>query len=325
MAPVIDESPTPGNMNNLKPVNKKDAIDLPSCMYNVKSIHEDANKSDIEAGMSPDMKAIHQRQTKILNQLNQLTKEVEIISQKVGHKFGEQAETTIKSATTKQSKVFPEPKLPPGLLDYVISVSPDNPSISPVLIALILRARGIAVSTPTQLHSSLTESIPDRFLQLCGGLRGRVQVNQTKVNFTFVWKKEAFGPSLLYSPHLQTRIYGDINIARYLTRTFLPDLYDETDVCAVTQIDHWLEYSRQILHGSTKEKDAALKSLNARLGQHEHICNDAMTLADVVTLSAVLTKCEKFQALPKNIKTWASSAPKPLLDLAPTIWTDMKL
>jgi len=45
---------------------------------------------------------------------------------------------------------------------------------------------------------------------------------------------------------LQTRIYGDINIARYLTRTFLPDLYDETDVCAVTQIDHWLEYSRQI-------------------------------------------------------------------------------
>lgn len=53
-------------------------------------------QGDIESAMSPEMKAIHQRQTKILNQLNQLTKEVEIISQKVGHKFGEQAKTTIK-------------------------------------------------------------------------------------------------------------------------------------------------------------------------------------------------------------------------------------
>lgn len=51
----------------------------------------------------------------------------------------------------------------------------------------------------------------------------------------------------MYSPVQQTKIIGDVNIARYLTRFLLSDLYDETDTGVVGPIDGWLDTARQVI------------------------------------------------------------------------------
>ena len=79
--------------------------------------------------------------------------------------------------------------LPDGILDFVISCSSSQPSFSPIFIAEILRARGVTVSTPTQVHSSLRPIFDETVLKLTGGLHGRLQCPKSKVYFTYVWKE----------------------------------------------------------------------------------------------------------------------------------------
>ena len=43
-----------------------------------------------------------------------------------------------------------------------------------------------------------------------------------------------------------TRIYGDVNIARYLSRLLLKHLYEEKNIEWVGEIDQWLENIRQV-------------------------------------------------------------------------------
>ena len=50
----------------------------------------------------------------------------------------------------------------------------------------------------------------------------------------------------MYSPVLQTKIIGDVNIARYLTRFLLLDLYDENNTEVVGAVDGWLDTARQV-------------------------------------------------------------------------------
>jgi len=50
----------------------------------------------------------------------------------------------------------------------------------------------------------------------------------------------------MYSPILQTRIIGDINIARYISRFLLPDLYEENSAEVVASIDQWMDASKQV-------------------------------------------------------------------------------
>ena len=42
------------------------------------------------------------------------------------------------------------------------------------------------------------------------------------------------------------RIYGDVNIARYLSRLLLKHLYEEKNIEWVGEIDQWLENIRQV-------------------------------------------------------------------------------
>lgn len=50
----------------------------------------------------------------------------------------------------------------------------------------------------------------------------------------------------MYSPLTQTRIIGDVNIARYLSRFLVPDIYDDTDATSIARIDNLLDLARQV-------------------------------------------------------------------------------
>lgn len=295
----------------LKPIYQQtENIDLPTCMYKMKSIHQDDDVPiDSSNEMTPAMKLLEQRQNQILSQLEELRNEVKSLSEKVGHKFGDT--TSLSTAATSQN--LQPIKLPAESLDFVIQCSPSQPSFSPIFIAELLRSRGVTVSTPTQMHSSLKPDFDKNFLDLTGGLKGRVQFPNSQVYFTYIWKEDGFCPSMNVSPSV--RIHGDVNIARYLSRLFLTDMYDEKNLEVVADVDRWLENARQLAHGNPKEKDAAMKALNVQLGKYQHVSQENMTIADIATLASLLSSQQRFQTLPKNVKKWFLLAPKNYLDI----------
>lgn len=124
---------------------------------------------------------------------------------------------------------------------------------------------------------------------------------------------------LMVSPHNQTAIQGETNIARYIMRLMNPN-YDSTDPIAATQVDDWLDIAQQQLHqGNTKEKAAAIKALNARLGRNDWLVRSEMSLADMV-MWAALFQTNQMCGVPANVKKWLASCDKnSVFQLAKTV------
>jgi len=295
-------------MYKMKPLHQDSKVDLPTCMYPMKSLHN-TMESDIS---DPDMKTLTEKDKKIASDLVSLTEEVKALSHRLGHKFGDQmpaglqkGSCSLLSGNVKTSELIS--KLPNGIVDFVISSSVTHPAFSAVLIGEILQLQGTHVAMVTQKHSSLRSDVPDNFLAVTGGLGGRLQHNVEKLVLTFVWKEDLFSPSLMMSPLLQTRIIGDANIGRHLCRILCPQLYDEDNAVVAAGIDKWIDVSVQMSNGSSKEKDAALKSMNSHLGMKDLFCGETITLADVTLLASLLANCSYIKSLPKNVKKWFSS------------------
>lgn len=107
----------------------------------------------------------------------------------------------------------------------------------------------------------------------------------------------------MVEPHRQTPIIGESNVARYLMRLLNPN-YDTDDIVKATQIDEWLDTANiQILQGNTKEKAAAVRSLNSRLGRNDWLVGSEVSLADIVMWSA-LNQTNQASDAPANVKKW---------------------
>ena len=106
----------------------------------------------------------------------------------------------------------------------------------------------------------------------------------------------------MISPTKQTAVRGEVNVARYINRVISPSF--ETDIILATQIDEWLDIAHiQILNGNLKEKAAALRNLNSRLGKNEWLAGSSLSLADIVTWSA-LQQTKQADSAPANVKKW---------------------
>lgn len=281
-------------------------VDLPSSMYKAPIIYSNL---DTTLAMQPELKELEIRQLNTLNDLEQLSVEIKQIAKMLNHNFDETLEKASQCKEVKETKkqiVAPVllPNLPPGKLDFVISVSSQQPSITPLLIAELLKHAGVKVAITYHIHSSCHKNVSDEVLDIVKS--GNLSRTDADVVLTFIWKKDNFLPSLMFSPLHQTRIYGDAAIARYLCRTLAPTLFDESDVTQAVSIEKWLDSANQIFNGSSKEKDASMKSLNAHLGQNQLICSNIVSVADLVLLSSILANKLHFQTLPKNVKRWFS-------------------
>jgi len=282
------------DMYRMKPLHQVDQIETPTTMYHMKSLH-----GSTETSTNPDMKTLMEKDRKIANDLDALTAEVKDLCQKLGHTFGESAPGVTASGNQSFSLQLPE-----GITDLVISTSVAQPALSAVLIGEFLKSNNVHVATVTQKHSSLVTDVPAHYFAVTGGLNGRIQCSVEQLVFTFMWKEDAVCPALMHSPQLQTRIVGDANIARYLCRFLCPLLYNEDDIDTVVEIDRWIETSVQMCNGSAKEKDSALKAMNAHLGKNDYFCGGKLTVADITLLAALLSNSGHAKTLPKNVKKW---------------------
>ena len=84
--------------------------------------------------------------------------------------------------------------LPPGKLDFVISVSSKQPSLTPVLLLELLKNSAIKVATSYHIHSSYNQNIPDEIFNIIKD--GSVSRTEAQVVFTFIWKQ---GREQIYS------------------------------------------------------------------------------------------------------------------------------
>ena len=108
---------------------------------------------------------------------------------------------------------------------------------------------------------------------------------------------------MMVSPTCQSHIEGEANIARYLSRLLQP-AYDSSDIVTATQIDEIVDMAQQqIFQGNNKERSAALRTLNARLGKGQWLVGSSLSVADTVSWSAVHGAKLAADA-PANVKKW---------------------
>ena len=109
-------------------------------------------------------------------------------------------------------------------------------------------------------------------------------------------------PNLMANPHQQSLIMNETNIARYFARLLKPG-YDSLDILQATEIDALVDLAPAILHGSVKERDAVLKTVNNKLGPKTWLVGNEMSLADIVLWSSVLQSKHNFSGF-QNIQNW---------------------
>ena len=107
----------------------------------------------------------------------------------------------------------------------------------------------------------------------------------------------------MISPVKQSVISGEVNIARYINRLLNPS-FDTEDIVMATTADEWLDtVDTQIFNGNSKQKAAALKSLNVRLKKNDWITGSEFSLVDIVMWSA-LHQSQQASGAPENVQKW---------------------
>ncbi|XP_046352455.1 aminoacyl tRNA synthase complex-interacting multifunctional protein 2-like [Haliotis rufescens] len=241
--------------------------------------------------------ALEQRQEDVLQRLVELQQSVQKLSQKYGVPFslGGQAAGMAGADSPIQPGVFH---------DIVIQADPSRPPLS--LLVLYQRlAETYKVLASTFVHSSATLEVPDNLKDIFKN-GGAVPRRDAQVCLTLIWKKVKNGPILMVNTAKQSPIFGEANIARYIERILNP-AYDSADIIMATQSDEWLDMADlQVTNGNNKEKAAAVRSLNSRLGRNDWLVGSSLSLADIVMWSA-LTQSGQTAEVPNNVKKWVKA------------------
>ncbi|XP_064618107.1 aminoacyl tRNA synthase complex-interacting multifunctional protein 2-like [Liolophura sinensis] len=288
-------------MYYLKPYYRSDEIGmtLPDGMYRVPSYHKPpcpvTLPGNSSSGDGSPLSELEQRQEVILQRLAQLQQDVKKLSTEVGIPLVNFSPVCTPGPSTQiQSGV---------IQDIVVNADPDKPPLS-LFIILKLLAQNTKVLTTAHVHSSVTHIEKHLKEIFTNGPRGMRTEYQFAV--TLVWKKEELSPSMMVDPHRQSPVVGEANIARYLARLFMP-AYDSSDPVQSTLIDTWLDMAtHQLLQGNSKEKAAAVRNLNSRLGKNDWLVASSMSLADIVVWSA-LQQVGLTQDAPANVQKWICS------------------
>nr|XP_053640162.1 LOW QUALITY PROTEIN: uncharacterized protein LOC128694196 [Cherax quadricarinatus] len=190
--------------------------------------------------------------------------------------------------------------------DLVISASPEAPPFSLLLLRRLLKTAGISVYCANHLHSSVSQ-VSERLQHwfMDQDPDGR---SSCRVAFTLHWK-DARVPSLMVDPLRQTTISGEVNIVRYVSRLFplsSPYNYEASGTFAtITETDHVLDQlSRQLTEGNNRERQAALRQLNARLGKTGWLMGTSCSIVDVLAWSLMRQKAMVDAGAPANVVKW---------------------
>ncbi|XP_076460585.1 aminoacyl tRNA synthase complex-interacting multifunctional protein 2-like [Babylonia areolata] len=291
-----------GKMYQVKPFINSDVEIITNVdMYKVKKIGMiDMNGIPSGGEVEERLQQLQQRQQKVLTELQQLQHSVQELAERRGVDL-----TTSTTASTTTSSISYSSRARnggqgEGLQDLVISADPSSAPLS-LLVLLKQLSSQRPILTSTFVHSSAVDTPSYLRSFLYNGSPAARSTYQLAI--TLVWKKMPRGPTLMVSPTQQTSIQGEANIARYLSRLMRPS-YEEADVKIATRVDEMLDLAQlQLIEGSNKERSAALRTLNATLGKSSWLLGGEMSLADIVTWSA-LQETKVASDAPANVKKW---------------------
>ncbi|KAI8796982.1 aminoacyl tRNA synthase complex-interacting multifunctional protein 2 [Biomphalaria glabrata] len=302
-----------GKMYTIKPFQIVEVIDLPNVMYNMKSYYSSTEDSTANTPIAN----LEKRHDDVLKRLEQLQSSVS--------KLGEKYQVSKATEPAIQAKVLEGTRKPPpvtsqltgsrgtsgskpmfisgSVVDLVINVDPSKIPLSLIILCERLSEQ-YTVLKSTYSHSSVSGTVPDRLQNLLTS--NGIKRGDSQVVINFVWKKVAYGPELIVDPTRQTPIQGEVNVARYLARLLNPS-WDQDDIVRATQQDELLDLAQlQILEGNTKERAAAVKSLNSLLGKKTWLDGESPNIADICCWSAV-QQSGQASGPPANVKKWLTS------------------
>ncbi|KAK3606091.1 hypothetical protein CHS0354_006447 [Potamilus streckersoni] len=299
-------------MYRIKPIYQGDLIlEKPECVYKMKNLH--SVEMEKEATQNSDLLAdIEQRQQAILSRLNELK---ETLNQLAGrHGMSVQSSSTCLAppivrctpTSVAESTVHIETVLGKGIVDIVMHADPNQPPLSLFVLYEIMKSKYQVLAT-SYVHSSVISV--DKKLTTAFQNASASRRSQNQLALSFIWKKVDKDPELVVSPGQHIPIQGEANIARYLNRVMDPD-FDNRDIVTATQVDEWLDIAQlQLIHGNSKERAAAVRSLNSRLGRNDWLVGSSLSLADIVTWSAV-HQAQQADSAPANVKKWLKACAK---------------
>ncbi|CAL4124470.1 unnamed protein product, partial [Meganyctiphanes norvegica] len=189
--------------------------------------------------------------------------------------------------------------------DVVISSTPSAAPYSLVLIKKLLRDAGISVYCASHLHSTVHKVGPELSSSFCDV--GSGERSQHNLAFTVLWK-DTQQSELMVSPMSQTRVCGEANIVRYLSRLFpTTSVYNyeaASSFCCIAETDQLMDQMQaQLADGNRKEKQAALRQLNGKLGDKRFLLGDHLSIADILAWSLV-KQMDGGASAPANVAKW---------------------
>ncbi|XP_059156806.1 aminoacyl tRNA synthase complex-interacting multifunctional protein 2-like [Physella acuta] len=289
---IKNATPSPATQPKFPPANHSSS--LPQSL-----VVEQAKETD--PSHNTPLANLERRQDDVLKRLEQLQQSVTQLSRQYNV-----SETTLSShvstCCSSAPKCQPNQSLAKSgsALDLVISVDPASIPLSLIALCESL-SKQYTVFKSTYIHSSVSNSVPEK-LQTLLTSNGTIKRGDSQIAISLVWKKVSNGPELMVDPTRQTVIQGEANVARYLARLLYPD-WDDTNIFT-TQVDDLLDTAQlQILEGNSKEKAAAVRTLNSALGKRDWLLGSEPSLADVFCWSA-LHQTSQVAGSPNNVKKW---------------------
>lgn len=271
-------------------------VALPTCMFKMdKLVGKEAVTIPRQCGteVTMDIQLLEKRQERILKELEDIRQEVESLEQKLG------VQSSSLPPSTKQVTSGTAAVLGNIIHDVVVYANPDSPPYSLVYLHKRLQEH-CTCRTAVHVHSSV-RSVPEKLLN-CFGNGSQVERPDAKISITLIWKDVKHGPEMRVNPSHQTPICGEANIARYLARLLQPSY--EVDLLSACLADHWLDLaSFSLIGGNSKERAAAVRSLNSHLGRKPWLLEETSSFVDAVVFSA-LQQTGQASSASGNVKTW---------------------
>ncbi|KAL0272298.1 UNVERIFIED_CONTAM: hypothetical protein PYX00_005330 [Menopon gallinae] len=285
-------------MYKMRPIFQlPEKIDLPTCMYSMRKILnskiENYSTSDnneilnhiVDKKPLPELPELEARWDKILDQLHQLTSEVNELKEQI---------SSI-NVSDDPSLLLNLPKVHfDNLKGAVINADPSRPPYSLLFINRFYKI----FSIKTHVHSSV-KSIPDSAKDF-----GQSESDKGLINITLIWKGGLLDTELILSPVKHISILGEVNILRYLGRLGLGFLqYPDTSGDATNNADGILDLCHHLQHTEvTREISTLYKNLASGLQRKEYFGNNIFNICDIAVWSVV--KQKGCQNLTQNLVKW---------------------
>ncbi|NXU90571.1 AIMP2 protein, partial [Xiphorhynchus elegans] len=302
-------------MYKVRPVHGAEGLagPLPTCMYRLPNLHRSpatgtaTGTATLQEEVDPSLQALESRQDEILKRLYELKSAVDGLSKMIQTPDADFDVTNIIQTDEFSPLTANGADLDlmlgkdyGALKDVVINANPSHPPLSLLVLHSLLCER-YKILSAVHTHSSV-KSVPENLLKCFGEQTKKQPRHEYQLGFTLIWK-DVPKPQMKFSIQTMCPIEGEGNIARFLFSLF----GQKYNAVTSTLIDSWVDTAMlQLQEGSSKERAAVLRSMNAALGRGSWLVGSELSLADVVAWCA-LQRTGTAHSTPANVQKWMKS------------------